>query len=103
MAEPAEIGKCAVCRRRVAPALPWSTLFQRISGRYGSSEISVIISASVHARTVRVRTLPREPVIMANLATASPFGASMMSKKSDSPEVRNPCLISIPSFLARFA
>ncbi len=99
MAEPAEIGKY---RRppRSRRARPEQARFQVIPGAYGSSEINLAISASVQPRTVRVRTFPSAPLIMAILAMLSPFAVSTMIKRSDSPEVRKTCLISTPSFLA---
>src|SRR6185295_2252861 len=67
--------------------------------RYGSSEIIFPNSASVQARDMRVRTLPREARASANLATLSPFADSRISSRSLSPVVRYTCSISTPSFL----
>lgn len=88
MAEAAEIGKCCVGRGGVAPRGLNRLDTNVFPARYGSSEISLVISASVQPRTVRVRTLPSAPLAMANLATLSPFAASTMSKRSDLPEVK---------------
>src|SRR5690349_12088894 len=58
------------------------------TGAYGSSEISLLYSASDQARTVRVRTLPMAPIAMQNLAMLSPLADSTMVMKSWSPLVR---------------
>ena len=61
------------------------------------------ISASGHARTVRERTLPLAPLINANLAMLSPFAVSMITKRSDSPEVKKHLLDLDPELLSPLA
>jgi hypothetical protein len=68
---------------------------------YGSSEISLRNSDSGQALTVRVRTLPSEPIASANLATLSPFGVSTMRRRSSSPEVKIDVLDLDPDFLGK--
>jgi hypothetical protein len=55
---------------------------RRHDAAHGSSETIFMNSASVHARPVRVCTLPAEPSANANLAILSPFGASTKRTRS---------------------
>jgi hypothetical protein len=66
----------------------------------GNSETSFRNSASDHARTVLVDTLPIAPTASTYLATLSPFGAFTMVTISVSPLVKKTCSISTPIFLA---
>ena len=53
---------------------------RKVRSNYGSSDISLVYSASAQAREVQVRTFPREPSASANFVTWSPRGASAMTK-----------------------
>ena len=61
--------------------------FPLASTCHGSSDINFRYSASGQALRVRVRTFPRELSARTNLATSSPFGASTMARRSESPDV----------------
>jgi hypothetical protein len=76
-----------------------SGLLRDLGQTYGSSEMIFVISASGHARTVRVRTLPIEAIARLNFRMFSGFAVSAMTNKSDSPVVRY-ILKSIPNFFA---